>query len=122
EKQVEVSQDGMFRRYYLPGQRVAHEDKLWMALLRRPVVLHIALYILQKGPATNGQLTDELGLAKSTASYHVSSLLEAGFLQRVEGSLDQFALVDAPRVERILARWVPTPDRTDRFTELFAHL
>jgi predicted transcriptional regulator len=116
EQVVEVTEDGMFRRHYLRGQRVTQDDRVWMALLRRPVALHITLYILQNGSATHMAITEELGLAKSTMSYHLSALVQAGFLRREQ---DQFVLEDRERVERILNRWAPTPDLADRFADVF---
>src|ERR1051325_9835396 len=58
DKRIEVAEDGMFRRFYVPGQRVPSDDREWMALLRRPVALHIALHLLTKGPATHTELTE----------------------------------------------------------------
>lgn len=115
---VEAVEDGNYRRFY-PRQGVAplEEDRELMAWLRRRVPLQIALLLLEKTSATHQQLTDSLGLAKSTVSYHLSALEKAGFVRRDD--VDAFVLQNPRKVARLLTRWEPPQDVTSRFGALW---
>lgn len=118
EGHLELVEDGVYRRYYIRGTAVGPQDKEWMSVLRRPAALQIALFVLENGSASHSQLTDELQLAKSTVSYHLTNLMMANFIRR-NAPGEGFVLVDPARVAKLLARWAPTPDLTDKFSDLW---
>lgn len=116
---IEAADDGNYRRFYpAKGGAPSDEDRAMMATLRRRVPLQIALFLLEKGTSSHQGLTDELGLAKSTVSYHVSALEGASFLLR-DPKTHELQLADARSVSRLLTRWAPPRDATSRFSELW---
>ncbi len=114
---VESRTEEQFRRFFpADTPSIEEEDRDLMALLRQRVPLQIALYLLDVGSATHGQVTDQLQLAKSTVSYHLEKLGKADFVTQEQG---RFRLREPRRVERLLLRWEPPRSLTDRFTTLW---
>ena len=115
---VEAIEDGNYRRFYpRKGGAPLEEDRELMAWLRRRVPLQIALLLLERGSASHQQLTEALGLAKSTVSYHLAALEKSGFLQR--DAHDLFTLQNPRKVARLLTRWEPPQDSVSRFGALW---
>jgi DNA-binding transcriptional ArsR family regulator len=123
---VEAHEQGGYTRYYptAPGRhkrRVPKEDLPVVGLLREEVPLHIVLVLLDEGPRTHGELVERLGVAKSTASYHLAKLAEAGIVGRVAGSA-RIGVVAPAHVRRLLKAYAPTPDLLDAFADLWEDL
>jgi predicted transcriptional regulator len=108
-----------FRRFFpLEAPAPAEEDRELIGVLRQETPVHIALYLLDKGAATQGDLARELGVAKSTMSYHVGGLRAIGLLE--ENAEGRLRLVDPKRVGRLLMAWEPTDNMSTRFARLWA--
>lgn len=122
---VEAREQGGYTRFYPTEKgksaRVVEADLPALALLREEVPLHIALLLLDLGPLAHGDLTEKAGVAKSTLSYHLAKLAEAGLVERAPGTA-AVRLVDRERVYRLLLAYNPTPDLTDRFASLWEDL
>ena len=116
---VAAVDDGNYRRFYpAKGGAPSDADRTVMATLRRRVPLQIAVFLLEKTSASHQDLTNQLGLAKSTVSYHLSALEREGFLRR-DVKTDAFHLEDPRTVARLLTRWEPPRDAVSRFSELW---
>lgn len=118
EDLIESRTEEGFRRFYpleAPGPDEAEREVL--AVLRRQTPLEIVVYLIEQAPASHTEITEQVGLAKSTISYHLSNLREAGLVERRDD--DRFELVDPRRIERLLLRWEPPTDLTDKFAELW---
>lgn len=122
---VESHEQGGYTRYYpTPAgrrSRVPKEDLPVVGLLREQVPLHIVLLLLDEGPKTHGELVGRIGVAKSTASYHLAKLAEAGVVDRVPGSAS-LRVVEPARIRRLLKAYSPTPDLMDAFADLWEDL
>lgn len=115
---IESRTEEGFRRFYpLEAPGPTEEERELLAILRRQTPLEIVVYLIEEGPSSHAEITRQVDLAKSTVSYHLSNLQEAGLVER--GDDDRFGLVDARRIERILLRWEPPQDLTDKFAELW---
>lgn len=93
-------------------------DRELLGLLRRPIPLQIAVLLIEQGTARNQDLAKRLHLAKSTVSYHVTNLVATGLLEH-DDATGETRLRDPKRVERLLLRWTPPQDMTDRFGSLW---
>ncbi|GEM_PF-3251528 len=120
---VEAREQGGYTRYYATSkaERVREEDRDLLGLLREEVPLHIALLLLDAGPMTHGALVDRLGMAKSSVSYHLAKLAQAGFVEREPGS-HRIRLAQPERVQALLLAHEPTPDLLDAFAGLWGDL
>jgi predicted transcriptional regulator len=117
---VEAQTEGVYRRFFPRSAPAPDEkDRELMGLLRQRVPLQIALVLLERGTATHHEITTEVDLAKSTISYHVKRLQEGGLIEHDEGG-PGLRLVEPDRVGRLLLRWEPTTDLTDRFSDLWS--
>lgn len=122
---VELHEQGGYARHYPTAKgksaRVEPEDLPLVGLLREEVPLHIVLLLLDKGPLTHAQLVEELGNAKSTVSYHLAKLADAGIVERESGKT-ALRLADRERMYRLLLAYRPTPGLLDAFADLWGDL
>lgn len=121
---VESREQGGYVRFYPTPKarsgRLSLADQALVGLLREQVPLHIVLLLLDEGPLTHGELVERVGVAKSTLSYHLAKLAEAGIVERGEGPAVR--LCDRDRVYRLLLAHAPTPDLLDAFAKLWDDL
>ena len=119
EGHVRSAVDGEFRRFYslLPTAPRTDDEPL-IGLLRQRVPLQVAVFLQDRERATQTELAETLGLAKSTVSYHVGKLRDVGFLRLSTGS-EAVELAEPARVRALLLRWQPRSDVTDRFASLW---
>lgn len=114
ERLVRSEQDGIYRRFFAAGRQPYHDrDRALMALLRQRVPFQIALLLLERRDATQKELVGQLALAKSTVSYHVNRLLEAGYL--ADPGDGRLRLAQPDQVRRLVATWRPPTTFLDRF-------
>lgn len=122
---VESHEQGGYVRHFPTAKgksaRVMPEDVPLVGLLREEVPLHVVLLLLDKGPLTHAELVAELGIAKSTVSYHLAKLAEAGLVERA-GADARLRLTDRERVYRLLLAYRPTPTLVDAFAKLWGDL
>ncbi len=122
---VENREQGGYVRYYPTPKaktaRIAPADQPLLGILREEVPLHIALLLLDHGPLTHGDIVQRVGVAKSTLSYHLAKMAEAGLIDRVPGATT-IRLTDRDRIYALLLAHKPTPDLLDAFAELWDDL
>lgn len=110
---VEGREQGGYTRYWPAREAVVREeDRPLLGMLREEVPLHIALLLLDHGALTHGALVEALGMAKSTVSYHLAKLAQAGLVEREPGSA-RLRLAQPDRVHALLLAYSPTPDLVD---------
>jgi len=94
---VDVSDDGKYTRYY-PAAEFDEADRVVMNALRREYSRRILAHLLSDGPLSTTALSDRLGKAQSTVSWHLSKLADAD-------------LVSKERDGRAVVYEVTTPER-----------
>lgn len=92
------------------------DDRALLALLREDTPTALVLLLLDEGPLSHTDLARRAGLAKSTVTYQVDKLLEAGVLARDAAAV---RVADETRVRRLLRAHRPTPDLLARFRALW---
>jgi predicted transcriptional regulator len=103
EALVEASDDGKYTRYY-PAAEFDEADRAVMNALRREYSRRVLAHLLSDGPLSTTELSDRLGKAKSTVSWHLSNLSEAGLVTNErEGRRVVYAVSDPERVRRLYA-------------------
>lgn len=106
--------------YFPPGYD--DRERRTLALARRETARGILFALLEREEATAGTLTDELGIARSTLSYHADRLVEADLVEQSkdERGRVRFSLVEREETLRLLGTIRPSlPERlVDRFTRL----
>jgi predicted transcriptional regulator len=122
---VEAHEQGGYTRYYPTHKgktaQVTKRDLPLVGLLREEVPLHIVLLLLDHGPQTHGALVEALGVAKSTASYHLAKLAEAGIVEREPGT-HRLRLAERERMYKLLLAYRPMPDLVDAFASVWDDL
>lgn len=85
-------------------------EKAALALLRRPVPLHVTLLLLDRGEATHAELLPEVAVAHATLHYHLQRMEAAGLVESAkEGRERRYRLREPDRTEGLLLRYRP-PD------------
>jgi predicted transcriptional regulator len=76
---------------------IAPRDKAALALLRRPVPLRIARFLIDHLEANHAQLLRETGVARATLHYHVQRMEEAEVIESQKRGRERWY-------------WIPDPD------------
>lgn len=98
---VESEDDGEFTRYYA-SKSFDTEDKNVLNALRRQYSRRILVHLASEGPLTTSELSEKLGKAKSTVSWHLSRLSEAGLVEKErDGRSVFYSLRDPEHVTRL---------------------
>lgn len=120
---VTSHEEGGYRRFFpardakLP---LGKTEKVWLGLLRQPVPLGIALYLIETPLAPHKELADVVPVTKSTLTYHLKNMEAAGLIAREPpGGGRAFRLVDAEKVLALLRAYRPTPDMVAAYGEMW---
>jgi len=105
-----------YSREYDPWERRV------LAFARRETARTIILHLLESGTLSADELSDRLGVARSTVSWHVSALAEAGILEKSYGERGRVvvSLTDPDETRRLLA--AVHPSLTERLIDRFIRL
>jgi predicted transcriptional regulator len=79
---VEVSDDGQYTRYYPAGAEFDEGDRAVMNALRREYSRRILAHLVTVGPLSTTALSERLGKARSTVSWHLSKLSDADLVRK----------------------------------------
>lgn len=105
--------------YYPPG----YDDweRAALATFRRETARGVLAHLLAVGETTPADLTDELGVARSTVEWHLDALVERNLVEkRREGNRVYLELARPEATADLLGEITPSlPERmVDRFTQL----
>jgi len=109
------------RTHYFPEGYDPWEQRT-IALLRRETVRSIIVYALEETEPAAADLADDIDVARSTISWHVSTLVDADVAEKCydEHGRSHIRLTRPDETRRLLDEVTPSlPDRlVDRFTRL----
>lgn len=116
-----VSEEVRGRTHYFPAGYDPWEQRT-IALLRRETAREIIVCALESNPPSASELTEKLDVARSTVSWHVSTLVEAGVAEKVydQQGRSHVQLTRPEATRQLLDEVTPSlPERlVDRFTRL----
>lgn len=109
------------RTHYFSGD-VREEDRQAIAVLRRETANAILSLILEEEHLAPKQASSQLELARSTVSYHLDRLEDAGLVKKGHGPDGKMRLSapDSRRANELLD--TTDPDMVDRLTDRFERL
>lgn len=81
EYDVVQSRDHQGKRRLFPTRELNEEERSILSTLRYETTREVLLYLLEYGPARNGEIADTVGIAPSTVTWHVSNLLEEDVIE-----------------------------------------
>jgi len=93
-----------------------------LAFARRETARALLAHLLEDGPLGAAELADRLELSRSTVAWHVSSLADAGIVEKSYGARGRVVveLVRPAETRRLLGD--VTPSLTDRLVDRFTRL
>lgn len=115
------------RRRFFPARspRIAlsKEDQRVISLLRQRIPLGIVLSLLEGEQATHGELAASLGVHKSTMTYNLQKLTEAGVVLPAQADVGRtLMLQDREQVLALLRAYEPSPDLIGAYAQLWGNL
>lgn len=116
--------DGRLRRFYV-REDVAFLDRKLLGLMRQKIPRKIAMRALLESEVTFEGLRDELGISKSTLSFHLKKMKDLGILrERRERRKTMYSIRGEDEVARILITYKSSfiDDLVDRFAEVWMEL
>ena len=120
---VTSQEEGGYRRFFPARDAkipLGKTEKVWLGLLRQPVPLGIALYLVENPLAPHKELADVVPVTKSTLTYHLKNMEAAGLITREPpGSGRAFRLADGEKVLLLLRAYRPTPDMLAAYAEMW---
>jgi len=116
-----VAEEIRGRTHYYDRSYDAWERRV-LAYARRETARALLVHLLEDGPLSAADLVDRLDLSRSTIAWHVSSLDEAGVVEKAYGDRGQVvvSLVRPAATRRLLGEVTPSLANrlVDRFTRL----
>jgi len=107
--------------HYFDGSYEPWERRV-LAFVRRETARALLAHLIEDGPLAAGELTDRLDVSRSTVAWHVSSLADAGVVEKAYGNRGRVVVepVRPDETRRLLGEVRPSlADRlVDRFTRL----
>jgi predicted transcriptional regulator len=98
---IDVSDDGKYTRYY-PAADFDETDQTVMNALRREYSRRVLAHLLADGALSTSELSDRIGKAQSTVSWHLSNLAEADLVTKErDGRRVVYDVDDPKRVRRL---------------------
>lgn len=93
------------RRLFGPRELNAEEQSI-LSTLRYETTRRILLYLLEHGPARNGEIADAVGIAPSTVTWHVSNLLDQGVVETIQdGRTTRYRVANEELTVQLLMRY-----------------
>lgn len=112
---IEAAEDGKYTRYY-PAADFDDADRTVMNALRRKYSRRILAHLLTDGPLSTTDLSGRLDKARSTVSWHLSNLADAGLVTKErDGQRVLYRLRDPDRVKYLYT--VHRQSFTDRIVD-----
>lgn len=121
-------EEGGYRRYYPAtavdgGPGIGARDRRVLSVLRQPVALRIALYLLTVESSTLSEVAAALERSPSGLSFHLKKLVRHGIVRRLERTEGRgYAIEDRRYITRLLLAYRPPPDMVDECAELWDSL
>jgi predicted transcriptional regulator len=106
EYDVLVSEEHQGRRRVFVAQALGEAERAVLSSLRYETTRQILLFLLEEGPARNGELAESAGVSPPTVSWHVSRLVEDGVVTEVaDGRTTLYAVEDEELTMGLLVRY-----------------
>lgn len=99
---VEVDREGRYTRYFV-SLEVDRRDKELLGLLRQETARRVVLDLLEQGVSRLTVISERLGLAPSTVSFHLGNLEDAGVVEKPERG--RYRLVDEEGIAGLLVAY-----------------
>jgi predicted transcriptional regulator len=119
------SEDDGYRRRYFPVEGFRLRDRRLASVIRQKGARTILLLLLEEGEASFNSILREMGVAKSTLSYHLKRLVEKGIVEeeRIERE-KHYRLAEPEDVidAFLLLKGSMEADAADRFAEIWERL
>ena len=105
-----------------PMPALGSRERESLALLRKPMVLKIVVFLVLEGSLTLSDLARRCGITPSTVLHHLHQLERAGLVQRLIQPGSEWRLVDPVATRTLLLAHEPPPRYLEGFLETWQRL
>ncbi|GGL71717.1 winged helix-turn-helix transcriptional regulator [Halocalculus aciditolerans] len=106
EYDVLESEDYHGKRRVFVARELDADERQILATLRYETTRRILLFLLERGPARNTEIAEEIGVTSATISWHLSNLLDEGVVEGVrEGRTTRYQVADEEQTVQLLIRY-----------------
>ncbi|MFC4360435.1 winged helix-turn-helix transcriptional regulator [Halobium salinum] len=100
------SEEHQGKRRVFVARELNEEERSILAVLRYETTRRILLYLLENGPARNGEIAEAVGVTPATISYHMSTLADNDIIDSVrDGRATQYEVTNEELVVQLLLRY-----------------
>jgi predicted transcriptional regulator len=97
--------DGRYKRYF-GSHSLGRREKEVLSLLRHDAPRRLVAALLERGPSTQRELCDAVGVSRSTVSFHLARLVTDGVVVRVPRRPEaHYEVAEAQFTRELLARF-----------------
>lgn len=94
------------KRRVFVARELDEEERAILAVLRYETTRRILLYLLEEGPARNGEIAAAVDVTPATISWHLSNLVEKGVVEAIEnGRTTMYGATNEELVVHLLVRY-----------------
>ncbi|MFQ5907631.1 MAG: winged helix-turn-helix transcriptional regulator [Thermoplasmata archaeon] len=121
---VTVLRFGRFMRYFPrkgkhQGEMVDRKDKRLLGHLRNSIALSLVVHLTSSGPTRLADLSDQIEVSPSRASFHLRKLEGAGIVVRRKEGGPKYDVDDPEGLRELLRTYRPMPDQVDGLLDLW---
>ena len=100
------SEEYQGKRRAFVARELTPEERQILATLRYETTRHILLFLLEDGPARNGEIAEAVGVTPATISWHLSNLLDDSVVERSdEGRTTLYRVSNEELTVQLLVRY-----------------
>ena len=117
---IVVRRDGRYKRFFVKHM-LGRREKDYVSVFHHSVPRKIATVILAQGKRTQRELCEEVGVSRSTLSFHITQMVEKGLLSCEELWPENiYSLTEPDLAAKVLVRFhgTFTGDIADRFEQM----
>jgi len=104
-------------------EKLSSEDKSILAVLRRPIPLHVTVLLLENPEMIHGQILERVPVSHSTLHYHLAKMEAVGLVtSRKQGRERIYAVVNPDKVRVLLSQNRPPDKLVEGFLEAWGQL
>ncbi len=121
---VTVLRFGRFKRYFPrsekdQGEMVDRRDKRLLGHLRNSIALSLVVHLISSGPTRLADLSDQVEISPSRATFHLRKLEGAGIVVRRKEGGPKYDVEDPGGLKELLRTYRPMPDQVDGLLDLW---
>lgn len=100
------SEEHQGKRRLFVARELTDEERTILSMLRYETTRRILVFLLEEGPARNGEIAEAVGVTPATVSWHLSNLIDEGVVTAVrDGRTTRYRVTNEELTVQLLVRY-----------------